>query len=77
MTVRKPSFGEDLETFYKFAGRMKRMGAAKVMVSRGDGVDYVVEFEEKPEDEKAEARDCHAIGFCLGDDVDSDEFEDD
>lgn len=64
-------FERDLETFYAFATKMRARGAAKVMVCRGEGVDYVVEFESK--EEKTDATDRHAAGFYMGEE----ECEDD
>lgn len=52
-------FRSDLETFYTFATEMRAKGAVKVMVCRGEGIDYVVEFEAKEEQPIARS----AVGF--------------
>lgn len=65
-------FKEDLFVFFEFATAMRAEGAAKVMVSRGEGVDYIVEFEA--EEEKTDATERHAAGFYMGE---TEECEDD
>lgn len=80
MTVRKKTpvtasgytqFQEDLHAFYQFALGMKDAGALKVMVSRGDGIDYVVEFEgkEEKEDDKSPR---HSMGFQVQEEYEED-----
>lgn len=74
-TRKKPAESDlrsDLQTFYEFATEMRAKGAVKVMICRGEGIDYVVEFEASEEQPIARS----AIGFGFHGADESDECED-